>query len=97
MSITIWPFIKVSGTQTFTRLTCAIEQCWTKESELCFSICAGIIKVKVLKPIPTDGTTPDDVSVITENVRQVMLKVFHEHDHTGNENDVSSIDDKKIN
>lgn len=51
----------------------------------------------MLKPIPTDGTTPDDVSVITENVRQVMLKVFHEHDHTGNENDVSSIDDKKIN
>ena len=51
----------------------------------------------MLKPIPTDGTTPDDVSVITENVRQVMLKVFHEHDHAGNENDASSIDDKKIN
>ena len=26
-----------------------------------------------------------------------MLKVFHEHDRTGNENDASSIDDKKIN
>lgn len=51
----------------------------------------------MLKPIPTEGTTPDDVSVITENVRQVMLKVFHEHDHTGNGNDASSIDDKKIN
>lgn len=51
----------------------------------------------MLKPIPTEGTTPDDVSVITENVRQVMLRVFHEHDHTGNENDASSIDDKKIN
>lgn len=64
---------------------------------LCVFICAGIIKVKVLKPIPTEGTTPDDVSMITENVRQVMLKVFHEHDHTGNDNDASSIKGKKIN
>ena len=53
----------------------------------------GIIKAKVLPPISTEGTTADDVPELTENVRQVMLKVFHKGDQ---EMDVSSTDDKKI-
>lgn len=55
------------------------------------------MKVKVLNPIPTEGTTADDVSELAENVRQEMLKVFHEHDHSDSQKDASSTNDKKIN
>ena len=58
--------------------------------------CTGIIKAKVLNPIPTEGKTTKDVSDLTENVRQAMLKVFHEHDPSGSEKDASSTDTKKI-
>ena len=56
-----------------------------------------MIKVKVLPPISTDGKTADDVSDLTENIREVMLKVFHEHDALRRKNKTSSVaDDQKI-
>jgi len=58
---------------------------------------SGVIKGKVLAPLSTEGTTADDVSKLAENVRQVMLKVFHEQDHLDKErNDASSSNDKKM-
>ena len=47
----------------------------------------------MLPPISSEGTTADDVPELAENVRQVMLKVFHDCDQ---EMDVSLTDDKKI-
>lgn len=53
--------------------------------------------MKVLPPIPTDGKTADDVSDLTENIREVMLKVFHEHDPLDRKDETSSVaDDQKI-
>lgn len=47
----------------------------------------GIFRVKVLDPISTDGLTADDVAELTDHVRQVMLKVFHENDSSGSHQD----------
>jgi len=61
-----------------------------------FYLLSGVIKGKVLAPLSTEGTTADDVSELAENVRQVMLKVFHEQDHLDKErNETSSSNDKK--
>lgn len=62
-----------------------------------FYFLLGVIKGKVLAPLSTEGTTADDVSKLAENVRQVMLKVFHEQDHLDKEkDDASSSNDKKM-
>lgn len=54
---------------------------------------SGIISGKFLPPISTEGFTMNDVSEVTENVRQKMLQVFHERDHLNG----TSADDKKSN
>lgn len=41
----------------------------------------------MLDPISTDGLTADDVGELTDHVRQVMLKVFHENDSSGSHQD----------
>ena len=62
-----------------------------------FILClVGIIKAKVLDPVSIDGLTADDVPELTENVRQKMLKVFHENDQSVSNNDTVSTEDKKI-
>ncbi|XP_068730137.1 1-acyl-sn-glycerol-3-phosphate acyltransferase alpha-like isoform X1 [Montipora capricornis] len=53
----------------------------------------GIIRGKVLSPISTEGLAINDISELTERVREKMLKVFHESDYLNG----TSADDKKTN
>ena len=64
---------------------------------LCYLYLVGIMEAKVLAPISTEGMTTDDVPELAENVRQQMLKVFLEHDHSQSDKDTVSMEDKKIN
>ncbi|XP_068695457.1 1-acyl-sn-glycerol-3-phosphate acyltransferase alpha-like isoform X3 [Montipora foliosa] len=53
----------------------------------------GIIRGKVLSPISTEGLAINDISELTERVREKMLKVFHESDYLNG----TSAEDKKTN
>lgn len=55
----------------------------------------GIIKIKVLDPISTDGLAADDVGELTDHVRQEMLKVFHEKDSSGSHQNSVPAGEKK--
>lgn len=55
----------------------------------------GIIKIKVMDPISTDGLAADDVGELTDHVRQEMLKVFHEKDSSGSHQNSVPAGEKK--
>ena len=67
------PKLAVPGTHIFS----VKEQ--TFEQVLC-SFYAGTIRVKVLAPVPTADLTPEDVTKLSIDTRETMLKVFYEMD-----------------
>lgn len=45
------------------------------------------MNVKVLEPISTTGMTAEDVTKLTDDTREAMLKVFQEMDPCSNHSD----------